>query len=53
MKKKIGDLTMREVDAICNSVTNEHCEGCPLKDFNVCAIISENEYLDEEIEIDI
>jgi hypothetical protein len=38
MKKKFGDLTVRELDDIC--LANEDCDVCPLfhKGFNQCSI---------------
>jgi len=56
MKKKIGDLTIKEARAICDSRTKKgfpHCvNGCPL--YFVCGCFDEfNENrLDQEIEVD-
>lgn len=50
MKKKIGDLTLREIkkeqDKVCNVVVN--CKDCP---FSACCIEDRID-LDKEIEVD-
>lgn len=36
MKKKLGDLTLREIKDICKNHTYFSCEGCPLDKDYVC-----------------
>ena len=53
MKKKIGELTLREVQKICK--TKEQCSDCPV--YKVCAVPlcredEVNEYLEKEIEVE-
>lgn len=64
MKKKIGDLTLREITNICKNHTSFSCEGCPLEnDYRCMARVDlesldkiDFEYfeskLDQEIEVD-
>lgn len=57
MKKKIGDLTARELWKICNVDHSEVCTCCPLfisklGSFGKC-MSGEFEYFEEEIEVDI
>lgn len=50
VKRKIGDLTLREIKEICNS--REACGGCPL--FPICERCSfdtDAKYLDQEFEV--
>ncbi|MBO7691935.1 MAG: hypothetical protein J6T10_04785 [Methanobrevibacter sp.] len=54
MRKKIGDLTLRETKIICKKY--RRCENCPLfpKDEFFCLLNSvwfEEKYLDQEIEV--
>lgn len=55
MKKKIGDLTLRETKIICKKY--RICDNCPLfpKDDFCCLLNSshfEEKYLEEEIEVE-
>lgn len=54
MKKKIKDLTLEEVDAICNKYGHLECSSkCPLYRFNTeyrrCGLISIYYYKDREL----
>lgn len=54
MKKKLGDLTLRETKIICSK---NRCSECPLfpKDDFCCLLNSshfEEKYLDQEIEVE-
>jgi hypothetical protein len=60
MKKKIGDLTLKEIKEICETIFKKdyrrpHCTECPFH--NICCRLSPDEitqkYLDQEIEVEI
>ena len=55
MKKKIGELTLREVNKICSK--HKHCEeDCPFFDINfICKVDfgkDKNPFYEEEIEVE-
>ncbi len=54
MKKKIRDLTLKEVQQICNSrpLGFYHCDSCPLIDLCQCSFNYDDEDLEQEIEVE-
>ena len=56
MKNKIGDLTLKEVQQICNSrplgFAQGQCGTCPLNDLCQCSFNYDDEDLDQEIEVE-
>lgn len=54
MKKKIGDLTLREVQKLCNDkpLILIHCETCPVYELCQCSFNYDDEELEIEIEVD-
>ena len=55
MKKKIGDLTLREIQKICNRrpLGFRHCDTCPLYNLCQCSFDYDDEDLDKEIEVEV
>lgn len=47
MKKKIGDLTLREITNICKNHTSFSCEGCALNNDYRCMARVDLESLDK------
>jgi hypothetical protein len=54
MKKKLKDLTLKEVQQICNNrpVGSGLCQTCPLTDLCRHTFNYEDEELDQEIEVE-
>lgn len=52
MKKKIGELTLREAQQICNNTQLGHCRTCPLNDLCQMSFNYDDEELEIEIEVD-
>lgn len=48
MKKKIEDLTLKEMRKLCEQHT---CVNCQIKDLNICATLY-NMNLEREVEVD-
>jgi Fe-S cluster biogenesis protein NfuA len=50
VKKKLGDLTLREFESMCLKYKN-NCNGCPIEhEMMACPVMSQRE-LDTEIDI--
>lgn len=55
MKKKIGDLTLKEIKNMCltKPLAGINCNDCPVYELCQCLICNyKNEDLDKEIEVD-
>lgn len=52
MKKKIGDLTLKEAQKICNNRPFVLCNTCPLNELCQCSFNYDDEDLDQEIEVE-
>ena len=51
MKKKIGDLTLKELAKICHSQPENGCDRCPLQEMDICCCLFDDT-LNKEIEVE-
>lgn len=52
MEKKIGELTLKEAQQICNSKPLGVCKDCPLYDLCQCSFDYNDEDLEQVIEVE-